>query len=64
MKYKIKHDLDCCIGCGACMSVCPENWELGDAKARPKKTEVDEIGCNQKAADMCPVSCIKIEEEQ
>jgi ferredoxin len=30
-------------------------------KAKPKKTEVEEIGCNKKAAEVCPVQCIKIE---
>ena len=63
-KYKIEHDADTCIGCGACVSVCPDNWELGSAKAKPKKTEVDDIGCNQQAADVCPVQCIKIVEQK
>jgi ferredoxin len=29
-------------------------------KSKPKKTNVKEIGCNQEAADSCPVHCIKI----
>lgn len=50
-----------CIGCGACVAVC-DNWEMGsDGKAQAKKTDVDEIGCNKEAADVCPVGCIKIE---
>jgi len=50
-----------CIGCGACAAVCPDNWVLGDdGKAKPKKAEVKEIGCNQEAADSCPVGHIKI----
>ena len=62
-KFKIVHDRDGCIGCGACASVCPDNWEMADdGKSKPKKTELDEIGCNQQAADACPVSVIKIEE--
>jgi ferredoxin len=32
-----------------------------DGKSRPKKTELDEIGCNQEAAEGCPVQCIRIE---
>lgn len=60
---KIKHDLDKCIGCGACVSVCPENWKFNGAKPNPIKTKVDEIGCNQKAADVCPVSAIEIEDD-
>ncbi len=61
--YRIVHDREACIGCGACVSVCPDNWEMGDdGKAKPIKTEVEEIGCNQDAANICPVQCIKIEE--
>ena len=60
-KYKIEQDRDNCIGCGACVSACPDNWELkDDGKAAPKKTELDDLGCNQKAADVCPVQIIKV----
>lgn len=62
-KYKIEHDIDVCIGCGACISMCPDNWEMNnDGKAIPKNAEVDEIGCNEEAKNSCPVDCIKIEE--
>jgi len=58
----IKQDHEACIGCGACVSVCPQNWEIGkDGKSHPKKTNVKEVGCNQEAADVCPVGCITIE---
>jgi ferredoxin len=61
--YRIVQDREVCIGCGACVSVCPDNWEMkDDGKAGPIKTEIEEIGCNQDAADVCPVQCIKIEE--
>ena len=59
-KIKIIFDKEACIGCGACTSVCPENWDMKDGKAKPKKTELKEIGCNQEAADICPVQCIKV----
>jgi len=63
VKYRIKQIRDDCIGCGACVSVCEENWVMADDhKSKPKKTELKEIGCNQEAADSCPVECIKIEE--
>ena len=59
-KFKIIQDRNICIGCGACVSVCPDNWEIKGDKAHPKKTELNEIGCNQEAVDVCPVQCIKI----
>lgn len=62
-KIRIKHIREDCIGCGACVSICGDNWRMGDDhKAVPKKTELDDIGCNKEAADSCPVECIKIEE--
>lgn len=60
-KFKIEFDRGACLGCGACAAACPENWELQpDGKSKPKKTELDEIGNNQSAADACPGQCIKI----
>ncbi|MBW2998346.1 ferredoxin [Candidatus Woesearchaeota archaeon] len=60
--YKIKVDQEACVGCGAC-TVC-ENFEMqNDGKARAIESEVEEIGCNQDAEDMCPVQAIKIEKE-
>lgn len=60
---KIMQDHEICIGCGNCVAVCPENWEMGkDGKAKPKKTVVKEVGCNKAAAEGCPVECIHIEE--
>ena len=67
VRYKIEYKKEECIGCGACVSQCPENWELIEGedgfKAKPKKSEIndDEYSSNQEAADICPVDCIKIE---
>jgi ferredoxin len=67
---KIIQERDICIGCGACASLCPKHWEMyGDGRAtliggslNPDtgnyEKEVDEVGCNQDAADACPVQCI------
>ena len=66
-KYKVSVDEEACIGCGACTSVC-NNFELIEKndsyKAKAKKTEVSELGCNQEAKDVCPVNAIKIEEKK
>jgi ferredoxin len=62
-KYQIKQDVEKCIGCGTCVSMCVDNWEMkDDGKAHPIKKELEDIGCNQDAADSCPVQCIIIEE--
>ncbi|MFH1237473.1 MAG: ferredoxin [Candidatus Aenigmatarchaeota archaeon] len=60
MSFKIIQDHDACIGCGACAAVCPDNWVMDGDKAKPRKTEVKELGCNKEAMDACPVQCIKM----
>lgn len=63
-----------CIGCGTCVVLCPDFWEMEDnGKAKPKMgkknlqdgnyefdIENEKIGCNKDAIDNCPVSIIKI----
>ncbi len=55
-------DQDTCIGCGACVELCPEVFELRDDKAwviGPEKCD----SCNcQEAADSCPVDAITLGE--
>jgi ferredoxin len=58
-KYSITVDKDTCIGCGACTVAC-DNFTMDGDKAKPVKAEVEELGCNQEAADGCPVSAIKV----
>jgi len=69
---KIIHERDKCIGCGACVAVCPKFWEITeDGKSKligsnlNQKTENYELevksqDCNQNAADNCPVGIIHI----
>jgi ferredoxin len=64
-KVKIEHDRAACIGCGACANLCPDNWSMADdGKSKCKMTELEDIGCNQTAADACPVQCIKVITEE
>ena len=63
MAYKIEQDMENCIGCGACVSICPENWEMNkDGKAKPKKIKISdkEFDKNKQAEEICTVNVIKI----
>jgi ferredoxin len=60
-KLKIIQDREKCIGCGACVAVCPDNWFMeDDGKSSPKKTTIEKEGCNKQAVEACPVQIIKI----
>jgi len=62
MAHKVKVDKECCIGCGSCVAICPEVFELGeDGKSCAKIDEVEEIGCAQQAAEACPANCITVQ---
>ncbi len=64
MKYKITQKQEECIGCGACVAVCPNFWKMNEqGKAEPIKTEFEEkdLEINKEAAETCPVEIIKIE---
>ena len=59
MVFRIKLDSARCIGCLACTRC--NNFVCGaDFKAQLLRSEVDEIGCNQQAAAICPVGAIFI----
>lgn len=55
-------DKETCIGCGACVSVCQEVFELGkDGKSHVKDPKGDKkYKCTKEAAEGCPVQAIKI----
>lgn len=67
-KLVIKHDRDNCIGCGACVGLCPDFWDMGsDGKAKLKGAKNNELeikdadlALNKEAADSCPVNVIHI----
>ena len=55
----IKIDKNKCIGCGACVSICPKTFELKQGKA-VIKNKADKITCEKEAEESCPVNAIKI----
>lgn len=72
---KITHERDKCIGCGACASICPSYWTMGDDGKSDLKganqldstenfeLEIEDLSCNNDAADACPVQCILVSEK-
>lgn len=61
--YKISVDEDKCVGCGACVAICEEAFEMKKGKSVPIREEVEELSCEKEAAENCPVEAISIEEE-
>lgn len=58
---KVGVDKKKCIGCGACVSVCPDVFEMGgDGKSFAKKKNCNEDCCKE-AKDVCPVEAIKLD---
>ncbi len=63
MKATVDEEL--CLGCGVCVDVCPEVFEMNErdkaqAKVDPVPPE-SEATCRQ-AAEQCPVEAIKVED--
>jgi len=61
---KIKIDKEKCIGCGSCVAICPDCFELGDdtkAVLKDGGKSCDE-SCAKESVDICPVDAIEVEE--
>jgi len=52
----IKVDKAKCIGCGVCVSLCPDVFELKDGKSHAKVQK--NLPCVQQAINDCPVQAI------
>ena len=62
---KVSVDKDKCVGCGACVAVAPEVFELGeDGKSSVKSENVDGelLEKAKEAKKTCPVGAIQVEE--
>ena len=54
-------DKGACIGCGTCVALCSEVFELGsDGKAQIKEGADTNSECVKEAAEACPVNAIKV----
>ncbi len=55
----LKVDLEKCIACGVCVSMCPDALQLrDDGKAEPVPGATGEEACVQAAIDSCPTQAI------
>jgi ferredoxin len=53
----VKVDKETCIGCGLCVSICEEVFEMtSDGKAKVKNDK--ELPCVKEAIENCPVEAI------
>ena len=58
---KITIDEGACVGCGLCVTSCPDCFEMGDDGIAKVKAE-DCTACDAKeVASQCPVNAIKVE---
>ncbi len=75
--YKLLHDRENCIGCGACAVIAPDFWEMNDdGKSdiingvdkekgwQEKKITEKDFEINMEAAESCPVEVIHIDDEE
>ncbi len=60
---KVKIDESVCTGCGLCVDICPEVFEMGETVSKVKNENVPpELEEKVKeAAESCPVEAIIIE---
>jgi len=62
MAKKIIVDQELCIGCGACVNLCPDVFELDDnGISKVISDECENCDCEM-VINSCPVGAIKIEE--
>lgn len=61
MKVVVNKDL--CTGCGLCIDICSEVFEMGEDTVHVKVADASgELeGCCKEAAENCPVEAIKID---
>ena len=66
MGKKAYVDPDLCTGCGLCVDICPEVFELDGDVAVAKNPDYETLGVAdkaQEAADSCPVEAISLDHD-
>lgn len=69
---KVSIDQETCTGCGTCVALCGDVFELGDTgkaqlveeyqESGPAAGSVsDDVDCTESAAQSCPVDAISVE---
>lgn len=61
---QVRIDQDECIGCGACVELCPDIFAFDDDENKAYVTvpEGGNQACIEEAVASCPVNCISNEE--
>lgn len=52
-------DQDGCIGCGACVALCPNVFEMNE-EGKSHAISQDDVACAENAVASCPVQAITI----
>ena len=52
-------DQNTCIGCGACVSLCPNGFKLND-QGKSEPISQDNLDCAKNASESCPVQAIGV----
>jgi ferredoxin len=60
---KVKVNTKKCLGCGMCVSMCPQIFEFKNGKSNVKKDAPIEKNekCIKQAASLCPAQAIEID---
>lgn len=59
---KIKVDENLCIGCGTCVSLCPQSFKMNERhKSEPIEPPGDPVEKIQEAVEACPAQAISLE---
>ena len=49
-----------CIGCGACVSLCPKSFQLDQDEGKAKVISQEDNDCAGNAVSSCPVQAISV----